>query len=162
MSVISVIGGTLPPSVFLPGEYTVDTLPTPSAANVDLYARVTDLFGVKRDLVLCSQVGGQYFWQPIRPTFARSISADQSLTLVPLKTPSVLFLGGSPLTAQRNYALSDVNAYPGASFEIAMDVGLGLFGLNITGLLGGATLAMLLNGRRRVFYDADAGGWKQF
>lgn len=45
----------------LPNLFTVDTLPA-AADNLDRYARVTDLFGSKRDLVLASRVGTVAFW----------------------------------------------------------------------------------------------------
>jgi len=149
------------PSVIIPGEYTVATLPTPDSSMVDRYARVTDLFGDKRDLVLCSQVGGNYFWQPIRPTYAKSMSGNQSMTLTALKNPSVLFLTGT-LSANRTLTLSTDLAYPGATFEIAMEGTLGLFGLNIAGLDGGSLLSLLFGGRRRVFFDGSSNSWKQF
>lgn len=147
-------------SVVLPGEFTVDTLPNP-ALNLDRYARVTDLFGVKRDLVLASMAGPLAFWQPVRPIFATSQAVAASMTLTPLKTPSVLYLTGN-LPGNANITLSQSLAYPGASFEIAFDGSLGLFSLNIIGLNGGGLLSLLAGGRRRVFWDLATASWKQF
>lgn len=144
----------------LPGEFTVDTLSDP-AANLDRYARVTDLFGMKRDLVLASKVGPLAFWQPVRPIFATSQAVTGSMTLTPLKTPSVLYLTGS-LPGNTTLTLSQSLAYPGASFEIAFDGALGLFSLNIAGLNGGGLLSLLVGGRRRVFWDLATASWKQF
>ena len=147
-------------SVVLPGEFTVDTLPPP-ALNLDRYARVTDLFGVKRDLVLASMAGPMAFWQPVRPVFSTSQAVAASMTLTPLKSPSVLHLTGN-LPGNTNITLSQSLAYPGASFEIAFDGSLGLFSLNLIGLNGGGLLSLLAGGRRRVFWDLATASWKQF
>lgn len=147
-------------SVVLPGEFTVDTLPDP-LANLDRYARVTDLFGMKRDLVLASKAGSLAFWQPVRPIFATSQPVTGAMTLTPLKTPSVLYLTGN-LPGAVNITLSQSLAYPGASFEIAFDGSLGLFSLNLIGLYAGGVLSLLAGGRRRVFWDLATASWKQF
>lgn len=142
---------------FLPGDYTVAGLPAPSASNVGQYARVTDLFGDKTDLVLCSKYGANYFWQPVRPFWPNisAMSADQNLTLLPLKTPSILRLTGT-LAANRTLTLSPALAWPGCQFEIQMTGTLGLFGLTVAGLALGATLSLLLGGTRRVYFDGTA------
>lgn len=145
-------------NVLTGGPYTVDTLPTPDASNLDRYARVTDLFGEKRDLVLCSQVGGVYFWQPVRATYAKSIAGNVDTTLTTLKSPSVVFMTAN-LTANRTVTLSTTNAYPGATFEVAMQGTLGINTLTIAGLALGATVSMILGGRKRFFYDT---AWREF
>ncbi|CAO4140730.1 hypothetical protein [Methylorubrum extorquens] len=147
-------------SVVLPGEFTVDTLPPP-ALNLDRYARVTDLFGIKRDLVLASMAGPMAFWQPVRPVFSTSRAVAGSMTLTPLKTPSVLYLTGN-LPGNTSITLSQSLAYPGASFEIAFDGSLGLFSFNLIGLNGGGLLSLLAGSRRRVFWDLATASWKQF
>ena len=147
-------------SAILPTDYTVDTLPDP-AQNLDRYARVVDLFGMKRDLVLASKVGMMSFWQPVRPIFATSQVVSSNMTLTPLKTPSVLYLTGN-LPGVVNLTLSSTYAYPGASFEVAFDGSLGLFSLNLVGLYAGAVLSLIAGGRRRVFWDLSTGSWKQF
>lgn len=146
----------------LPGTYTVAAaqgaaggLPIPDATMVGKYARVTDLFGEKTDLMLCSVYGTNYFWQPVRPFWARSMAGNASMTLSPLKTPSLLRLTGT-LTAARTLTLDPTNAWPGCEFEVAFDGTLGLFGLTIAGLDLGATLAVLAGGRRRVVFDGSA------
>jgi hypothetical protein len=142
----------------LPGTFTVDQLPSPEP-NLGKYARVTDLFGTKTDLVLSSKSGSLFFWQPVRPDYSASLAADQNVTLTCLKTPSFIKLTGG-LTAARTFTLSTQMAYPGASFDIAMAGTLGLFGLTIAGLSLGSTLSMLANGRRRVYFDGTA--WQSF
>lgn len=149
-------------SSIMPGTYSTAIaqgspggLPVPSAEMVGLYARLTDLYSEKTDLVLCSAYGaGNYFWQPVRPLWMNTapVSANQDLTLFPLRSPSVLRLTGT-MTANRTITPSKVGAWPGCQFEIAMEGTLGLFGLTIAGLSLGSTLQLLLNGRRRIIFD---------
>jgi hypothetical protein len=150
-----------PPSSVLPATYTVATLPAPALAMVGLYARVTDLFGEKTDLVLCSVANGVYFWQPVRPIYAKSLAADANQTLIALQHPSVIYLTGG-LTASRTITFSTANAWPGASFELAMAGTLGIYGLTLAGLDLGATVSLLLGGRQRVFFDGSTNTWKAF
>lgn len=140
---------------FLSGIFTIDTLPAPSSDMVGYYARVTDLFGEKTDLVLCSSYGSSYFWQPVRPQWARSLSGNQSMTLSALKSPSLLRLTGT-LTAARTVTLDPTGAYPGLQYDLAFDGTLGIYGLTVVGLDLGATLALLAGGRRRIVYDGSA------
>lgn len=143
--------------VIQPGTFTVDTLPTPNADMLGTYARVSDLFGDKTDVVLCSLSGGTYFWQPVRPFWPNKgvVSADQNMTLLPLKTPSILRISGT-LTANRIITASTALAWPGSQFEIQMAGTLGLFNLTIAGLAAGATLSLLLGGTRRIYFDGTA------
>ncbi len=165
MTIISVIGGVAAASSFLPGTYFVDTLPEASSDNVGKYATVMDLYGEKRDVVLCSSVGLEYFWQPTRPTYAKSVAAVADMTLTALKSPSVIYLtGGIAAGVTRNVNLSTNLVFPGAAFEIAFDGTLGLGSLlNIAGLVSGP-LGVLVGGRRRVFWDGSiaSGAWKSF
>lgn len=147
-------------SAILPTMYTVDTLPDP-ALNLDRYARVTDLFGVKRDLVLASRVGTLAFWQPVRPVFAATAAVATDMTLQPLKSPSVMFLTGTAAVGvTRTLSLSTALAYPGASFEIRNDMS-GLGSLKLAGLSVGGLLSLVFGTTQRFFFDA-ASGWKQF
>lgn len=147
-------------SVVLPGEFTVDTLPDP-AANLDRYARVTDLFDDTRDLVLAAKTGSLTYWKPVRPVFARTSALSADMTLMPLKSPSVMFLTGAiAVGVTRTVTLSTALAYPGAAFEIRNDM-TGLGSLKLAGLSVGGLLSLLFGGTQRFFYDA-ASGWKQF
>lgn len=148
------------PSI-MPGTYSTAIaqgspggLPVPTADMVGQYARLTDLFSEKTDLVLCSAYGSTYFWQPVRPLWMNTapVSSNQDITLFPLRSPSVLRLTGT-MTANRTITPSKVGAWPGCQFEIAMDGSLGIFGLTIAGLSLGSTLSLLLNGRRRIIFD---------
>jgi len=146
-------------AVFVPGTFTVDTLPAPAAAMVGMYARVTDLFGEKRDLVLCSQVGDTFFWQPVRQQYAKTMTLAADMPLTTLKSPTIVLLAGT-LGANRNITLSNIYAYPGASFEVGFDGNLGLFGITLRNHLG-SSLGSLLGGGRRRFFFAD-GNWQNF
>ena len=146
-------------SAILPGSFTIDTLPA-AADNVDRYARVTDLFGEKRDLVLASRVGSEAFWQPIRPQYAKVINiASANATLTSLKSPSVIVTIGT-LLANRTITLSNTLAYPGASFEVGYNGTLGIFGVTIKNEIG-STLASLISGGRKRYFFAD-GNWQDF
>ena len=147
-------------ATILPATFTVDTLPTPTDALVGTYARVSDLFGEKTDLVLCAKSGAALYWQPVRPVYAKTMSADQSQSLHALKSPSVLFLTGN-VSANRTITLPAVGAWPGAEFEIAMEgTFAALTTLNLMGTGLGSGLAVLAGARRRVFFDG--GSWRQF
>lgn len=147
-------------SAIIAGEWTVDSLPA-AADNLDRYARVTDLFGTKRDLVLASKVGALAFWQPVRPVFAATVPVAADMALTPLKSPSVLFLTGAIGTGvTRTLSLSTALAYPGAAFEIRNDM-TGLGTLKLAGLNVGGLLSLAFGGTQRFFFDA-ATGWKQF
>lgn len=139
----------------LSGTFLVDTLPAAGPDMVGTYARVSDLFGEKTDLVLCSSYGSNYFWQPVRPDWARSVSSNQNVTLRPLKSPSLLRLMGT-LTATRTITLDPVGAWPGLEYNLAFEGALGLYALTVVGLDLGATMAMLAGGRRRIVYDGSA------
>ena len=151
------------PKTVLPGVYTVDTLPDP-AANMDMYATVSDLFGAKRDKVLASRVGTLAFWQPVRPIFAATLTPASDMTLTPLKSPSVVYLSGTIGTgATRTLTLATAFAFPGASFEVRNNMS-GLGTLKIAGLAIGSLLTILTiltNGSQRFYFDA-ASGWVQF
>lgn len=150
-------------SAILPDPYTVDTLPDP-ALNLDRYARVTDLFGSKRDLVLASMVGGFAFWQPVRPVYAAKQAVAADMTLVPLKTPSVLLLDGNvPLGTTRKITLSVERAFPGASFRFKPRGGLlgSILGsLQVLNVNLGTPVSILTGGTQEFVYDL-ADGWVQ-
>lgn len=149
-------------SVVLPTTYTVDTLPDP-AANIDRYARVTDLFGNTRDLVLAAQTGGVAYWKPVRPVFAAKMPVTADMTLTALKTPSVLLLDGNvPLGTTRKITLSPTLAFPGASFRFKQRNSLGtiLGALNVLNVNLGTPVSILTGGTQEFVYDL-VDGWVQ-
>lgn len=135
-------------------------LPVPSAALVGSYARVTDLFGFKTDLVLCTAYamtgGTKYFWEPLRPAVPNIVPvlADQNMTLRPLVSPTMLRLTGG-MTANRTITADKTNAYPGLTWEIKMDGALNLLTLTVAGLALGNVLTMLTGGSRRLVFDGN-------
>lgn len=149
-------------SIVLPGTYTVDTLPDP-AIYLDRYARVTDLFGVKRDTVLASKVGDFSFWQPVRPVFAAKQTVSVNLTLQTLKSPSVMLLDGNvPLGTNRTITLSNNLAFPGASFRIRQRNTLGsiLGTLNVLNVNLGTPVSIITGGSQEFVWDI-VDGWVQ-
>lgn len=107
-----------PAAKILPDDYTVDTLPAPDD-YIGYYARVTDLFGGKRDLVLASSYGALKFWQPVRPDFSLTVTLNSNMTVFPLKSPNMIIGNGSiGLGVTRNVTLSTVGGWPGARFTM--------------------------------------------
>jgi len=146
----------------LAADYTVDTLPDP-AANIGKYARVTDLFGSTTDLVLAARTGALTYWKPVRPVFAAKQTVSANMTLMPLKTPSILLLDGTvPLGTTRTVTLSTALAFPGASFRFKQRSGLGsiLGALNVLGVYGGTPVSILTGGSQEFVYDI-VDGWVQ-
>ena len=147
----------IPGAQILQGLFQVATLPTPDASLVGTYARVSDLFGDKTDLVLCMAYAGPvYRWQPVRPQWAKTISVPGSnMTLSALSSPSILRITGT-MTANRTITPDTTLAYPGHMYEIKMDGTLGLFTLTLAGLDLGATLSLLFGATRRIVFDGSA------
>lgn len=145
----------LPVNRFLTGTYTVDTLPTPSATYVNMYADVTDLFGSLRDYVRCIQVGSSFYWRPVAQTYAATAVslASGNYTVMALKTPPIIIANGT-LLADRTITLSTVGAYPGATVDVAFDGNLGLFGITIKSGVG-TTLGTVISGGRKRFVFAN-------
>jgi len=146
----------------LPGVFTVDTLPDP-AASLDSYARVTDLFGSTRDLVLAAQTAGVAYWKPVRSAFAAKQAVAADMTLTTLKSPSILLLSGDvPLGTTRKITLSPNLAFPGASFRIKQRNMLGtiLGALNVLNVNLGTPVSILTGGTQEFVYDM-VDGWVQ-
>lgn len=118
-----------------------------SATYLGQYARINDLWGSVRSVMTCEYDGSLYYWRPQRTDYATQNSATSGTsTLTPLITsPQLVFTG--TLLGNLTVTPSTTNAWPGAQFEILMGGVLGLFGINISGLLGG-TLPLLAGGRR--------------
>jgi hypothetical protein len=134
-------------------------LPTPSADLVGQYARVTDLFGEKNDLVLCSSWTRsgvtKYYWGPVRPDWKTSLPVA-SITLSALKTPTKIRFTGT-LAVTQTVTLDSLNAYPGLTYDIRSDF-TGIGSLSFTGLeVITAIGSLLTGGTRRVSYDGT--GW---
>lgn len=133
-------------------------LPVAAADLVGTYARVTDLFGMKTDLLICTSYvmpsGTKYYWEPTRPAVPNLVPvlADQNMTLRPLLSPTMMRLTGG-VTGNRVITADKTNAYPGLTWEIKMEGALNLFSLTLAGLALGGVLTLLTGGSRRLVFD---------
>lgn len=151
-SLSSVMGGTYSTAI---AQGTPGGLPVPTADMVGQYARVSDLYGEKTDLVLCSSWTRsgttKYYWGPVRPDWKTTLPIS-SLTLSALKTPTKLRFTGT-LAITQTITLDSVNAYPGLTFDIRGDF-TGIGGLSFAGLeILSPITSLLTGGSRRISYD---------
>lgn len=157
------IGPTPPVTSFINGGafMPIATLMADYPAGSDYlgnYARVTDLWGNVRSVMICEYDGTTYYWRPQRTDYATNNNATSgSMTLTPLVTAPVQFLTGT-LLGNMTLTPSATNAWPGAQFTINMNGALGIFGVTLNGLIGGGTLSVLLGGSRTVTYTSA--GWR--
>lgn len=122
------------------------------------YARVSDLWGSVRSVMTCEYDGANYYWRPQRTDYATAnTTTSGSVNLTPLVTSPVVFMTGT-LTGNLTLTPSATNAWPGAQFTVNMNGVLGLFGITLSGLVGGGTLSLLLGGTRTLTYTAA--GWR--
>ncbi len=116
-------------SPFLPGNYTIATLPAASG-YAKMYAWVTDLHDSQPDLVISDGTN----WKPVRPFATRIVAnANVNMTLTPLVNSPTQIMQGT-LTANRNITLSTTNAYPGARFRTKREAAGALLSLLINGI----------------------------
>lgn len=121
-----------------------------------MYARVNDLWGSVRSVMVCEYDGSLYYWRPQRTDYAtQNASTSGTVTLTPLLSAPQQIITGT-LLGGMNITPSATNAWPGAQFEIINNGILGLFSINITGLTGG-TLP-ILGGGRRIITAVNSGG----
>jgi len=125
--------------------------------RVGLYARVNDLWGGSNEVMRCTADGATFFWRPQRENYAVvNPSVGGSFTLTPLISAPVQYISGT-LTSSMSFTPSAVNAWPGAQFTLVNQGALGLFGINISGLVSG--ILPLLAGGTRVLTFAG-GAWR--
>jgi len=130
-----------------------------SASMVFKYARVSDLYGSARSVMICEASGGSFYWRPQRTDFGASNAATSgTITLTPLVSPPVMFLTGS-LLGGMTVTPSNTNAWPGATFQVVSKGALNLFGINIDNLIGGGTVPILSGATKTITYIAGA-GWQ--
>ena len=124
------------------------------------YARVSDLWGGVQTLMVCEGDASGYYWRPQRTDYAPAPIAVTSgtMSLIPLVTAPYLNLTGS-LVGNVNVTPSTTNVWPGATFTVTSNSVLGLFGINLTGLVGGGTVPLLSGGIRTLTYFSGT-GWK--
>lgn len=124
------------------------------------YARVNDLWGSVRTIMICERDTSGYYWRPQRTDYAPPpiTMTTGTMTLVPLVTAPIVNLTGT-LTGNVNVTPSSTNVWPGATFTVTSNSVLGVFGINFTGLVGGGTVPLLSGGIRTLTYFSGT-GWK--
>ena len=138
-------------SRFLPGTYTVATLPDPTL-NTFMYAAVADLGGGP-DMVLSD---GTY-WKHIRRGTLSTITQASQINVVPLRTPTIYVISGM-ITQSMNFSTDVAGLYPGYILTIkrqaALGTVLGLVGsLGIKLATGGAATLSLTDASTDVMWD---------
>jgi len=152
------------PSGFINGgaEQTVAQLLANFPADASMvykYARVSDLYGQARSVMICEGSAGQFYWRPQRTDFAAShTGTGGAVSLVPLVNAPVTVLTGS-LSSIMTITPSTANVWPGATFTVVANGAFNLLGINISGLVGGGTVP-LLSGSSRVITYVSGSGWR--
>lgn len=134
------------PTLFVPGQYTVATLPS-ALVYTRMYAWVTDLFGGPGDYCISNGTD----WRPVRPFSLSSVPGNVDRTLTALVDAPTMVMTGA-LTAIRSLTLSPTNAYRGATFRIKREAS-GLSALLVNGV------GLSLNSWVDMEYDGSA--WVQ-
>jgi hypothetical protein len=144
------------------GEMTVAQLLANYPADASMvfkYARVSDLYGSAHSVMICESSGGQFYWRPQRTDFSgASTATGGAVSLTPLLTPPTLIFTGT-LTGNVTATPSTANVWPGASFTVIANGLLGLFGINLGGLVGGGAIP-LLSGSSRTMTYVPGSGWR--
>lgn len=123
-----------------------------------MYARVSDLWGSVSTAMICEYDGTNYYWRPQRTDYSVvSTQTSGSMSLIPLVTAPVTVLNAT-LLGNVSITPTTTNVWPGCEFEIYSPSNLGLFGVNITGLLGGVTSVLLGGSAKKITYTAA--GWR--
>lgn len=133
-----------------------------NVSRVGSYAVVSDLYSAvtnsnTNEVLRCGQSGSLYYWRPQRTDYSATVPfTSGAMTLNPLMTPPVLYLTGT-MTGNATITPSTTYAYPGQQFAITHTGTLGLFSVQIGGLLGGA-LSIVTGGTRIITYTCDTSG----
>jgi hypothetical protein len=137
----------------------LSTFPAGSAYQFK-YARVNDLWGSVRTIMICEQDASGYYWRPQRTDYAPApvSMTGGSMTLTPLVTAPVINLTGT-LSSAITLTPANTNVWPGATFTVSSNSVLGVFGISISGLTGGGTVPLLSGGIRTITYFSGT-GWK--
>jgi hypothetical protein len=130
----------------------------PSATYMNLYARVSDLYGSVDDIMRCRYDGTNYRWVPQREAFSGNNTATSgTISLVPIVSPPTLRIT-SNLTGNLSVVPTTTNAYIGQRFRVVQVGTLGLFTSTITGLIG-SNLSLLGNSVKEIEFGPS--GWFQ-
>ena len=129
------------------------------SAIVGKYAVVTDLFsgGTNTNEVMrCGLTGTAYYWRPQRTDFAANLTTTGgTLALACLVSPPTMFLSGT-LASSLTITMGTTNCWPGARFEVANNLTLGLNTATVTGLIAGATKVLGVNVHSTFVFDGAA------
>lgn len=121
-------------------------------------ARVSDVYGSVASTLVCETDGNTFYWRPQRTDYAVvSGQTTGALTLTPLLSAPVVYLTSTP-TGTVTVNLSTTNVWPGATFRIYAPAGISLFGINLSGLVGGGTVPLVQGTDKVVTYTPS--GWK--
>lgn len=135
-------------------------LPTCGGGSAALgsYAIVSDLYNGSlstNEAMRCTSSGTLSYWRPVRTDLSVSMATPSTaLALTPLVSPPIIHFTGNA-TASATVTPSTVGAYPGEQFTLVQDGVLGLFSLQIGGLLGGI-LNMVTGGTKTLTYSCTS------
>lgn len=132
----------------------------PTVALRGKYGRVSDLWGNVQTVMVCEGDSSGYYWRPQRQDYAPApiTATSGSMQLIPLVTAPIINLTGT-LIGNISVTPQTTNVWPGATFTVTSNSVLGLFGINLTGLVGGGTVPLLSGGIRTLTYFSGT-GWK--
>lgn len=130
-----------------------------STANVGQYAVVNDLYSgaaSTNEVMRCSASGSLFYWRPVRTDYAVTVSSTGgTMTLACLANAPTMFVAGSLLSNITIGTPATTNCWPGAQFTVKNGATLGIFSVNIFGIL------ITLNGVTTIVFDGTSQTWKQ-
>jgi hypothetical protein len=122
------------------------------------YAHVSDLYGSLDEVLRCRFDGLFYRWVPQRDQYIQnSPIASGTIALTPMFMAPIVNLTANP-TSNIMVVPSSQYAYLGQTFRVNQLGVLGVFGISISGLLGGGTVPLLSGSSKLMVFDV--GGWR--
>lgn len=148
--------------VYMPKATLKANYPCGTVAQLGQLGHVNDAWGSVSTTFICEASGSSSYWRPQRTDNAGTIAyTGGALTLTPLVTPPIIYLQGNA-TASGMITPSTTDVWPGATFTIVETGTLGLFSVQVGGLLGSA-LNFVTGGSRQVTWSctpANVCGWQ--
>ncbi len=125
MPFFSFLNQPVQPTRFIPGSFTLATLPA-ATDNTQMYAWATDLHDGNPDYVISNGLS----WKPVRPLSANVVAnGNQNMTFTCMQNSPTQIIRGT-LSAIRTLSFVDTYAYSGARLRIKREA-TGLLALNI-------------------------------
>lgn len=170
VTVVSTVNGFAGPTVVIPVvQFATGFTPTSpgtvanllatvpcDATKIAFFAVVTDLYAAAantNEVMRCTLSGSTYYWRPQRTDFAaNAVSTGGASSLTCMVNAPTMFYTGS-LLSNLSINLNKTNCWPGARFDVANNITLGIFGITVTGLIGSTTKALGLNAHYTFVYD---------